>query len=81
MSPTRCSIRPSNYMTATAPFSPANDNWKSDQQTEIEATGIPPTDHAESAIVMPLAPGAYTAIEIGKNDTSGVGLVEVYNLH
>jgi hypothetical protein len=59
----------------------ANDNWKSDQQTEIEATGIPPTDDAESAIVMPLAPGAYTAIEAGKNGTSGVGLVEVYNLH
>ena len=58
-----------------------NDNWKSDQQTEIEATGIPPTDDAESAIVMSLGPGAYTAIESGKNETSGVGLVEVYNLH
>jgi len=59
----------------------ANDNWKSDQQTEIEATGIPPTDDAESAIVMQLGPGAYTAIEAGKDGTSGVGLVEVYNLH
>lgn len=59
----------------------SNDDWKSDQQTEIEATGIPPTDDAESAIVMPLGPGAYTAIESGKNQTTGVGLVEVYNLH
>ncbi len=59
----------------------ANDNWKSDQQAEIEATGVPPTNDAESAIVMTLSPGAYTAIESGKNDTTGVGLVEVYNLH
>jgi len=59
----------------------ANDNWKSDQQAAIEATGIPPTDDAESAIVMTLAPGAYTAIESGVGDTTGVGLVEVYNLH
>jgi sugar lactone lactonase YvrE len=58
-----------------------NDAWKSDQQTEIEATGIPPTDDAESAVVLPLGPGAYTVIEAGKNGTSGVGLVEVYNLH
>ena len=59
----------------------SNDDWKTDQQTEIEATGIPPTDDAESAIVMPLGPGAYTAIESGKNQTTGVGLIEVYNLH
>ena len=58
-----------------------NDNWKSTQQAEIEATGVPPTDDAESAIVMLLEPGAYTAIESGKNGTTGVGLVEVYNLH
>ena len=51
------------------------------QTTEIEATGIPPTDDAESAIVLPLGPGAYTAIEAGKNGMTGVGLVEVYNLH
>lgn len=59
----------------------ANDNWKSDQQTEIEATGVAPTNDAESAIVTTLAPGAYTAIEAGKDGGTGVGLVEVYNLH
>ncbi|MGH8095062.1 MAG: NHL repeat-containing protein [Chthoniobacterales bacterium] len=58
-----------------------NDNWKSDQQTEIEATGVPPTNDAEAAIVANLAPGEYTAIESGKNGGSGVGLVEIYNLH
>ncbi|MBA3353111.1 MAG: hypothetical protein H0U23_11960, partial [Blastocatellia bacterium] len=57
-----------------------NDNWKDTQQTEIEATGLPPTDDNESAILQTLAPGAYTAILRGVNDTTGVGLVEVYNL-
>lgn len=44
------------------------------------ATGIPPTNNLESAILETLAPGAYTAIVKGNNDTSGVGLVEVYDL-
>ena len=63
----------------------SNDNWKtrpdgSSQQAEIEATGIPPTNDLESALVKTLAPGNYTAIMRGKNNTTGVGLVEVYNL-
>jgi hypothetical protein len=58
----------------------ANDNWKSDHQAEIEATTLPPTKDAESAIVQTLAPGNYTAIVKGVGDTTGVGLVEVYNL-
>ena len=58
----------------------SNDDWKSTQQTEIETTGIPPTDDHESALIATLAPGSYTAIVRGKNDTTGVGLVEAYNL-
>jgi hypothetical protein len=62
-----------------------NDDWKtrpdgSSQQAEIEATTIPPTADAESAIVQSLAPNNYTAIVRGKNNTTGIGLVEVYNL-
>ncbi len=63
-----------------------NDNWKindqtgQSQQAEIEATTIPPTNDLESALVATLAPGNYTAIVRGKNSTTGVGLVEVYNL-
>ena len=57
-----------------------NDNWKAAQQAEIEATGIPPTSDAEAAIVATLAPGAYTALVAGKDNTTGVGLVEVYDL-
>jgi hypothetical protein len=58
----------------------SNDNWKDIQQTEIEATTIPPTNDLESAIVATLSPGPYTAIVRGKNDATGVALVEAYNL-
>jgi hypothetical protein len=58
-----------------------NDNWKQAQATEIQGTGIPPTDDFESAIVATLAPGAYTAIVRGNGDSSGVALVEAYDLN
>jgi hypothetical protein len=57
-----------------------NDDWQSDQQQEITATGLAPPDIHESAIVQTLQPGNYTAIVRGKNNTSGIALVEVYNL-
>ncbi|MFL6531067.1 MAG: PQQ-dependent sugar dehydrogenase [Chthoniobacterales bacterium] len=57
-----------------------NDNWRSDQQTEINASGFAPTNDAESAIIRTLTPGAYTAIIRGVNNTTGIGLVEVYRL-
>ncbi len=62
-----------------------NDNWKTksdgtSQQAEIEATTIPPTNDLESAIVMTLSPGTYSAILAGKNGGTGVGVVEVYDL-
>ena len=62
-----------------------NDNWKirsdgSSQQAEVETTTIPPTDDRESAVVSTLSPGSYTAIVRGKNNSTGIGLVEVYNL-
>jgi hypothetical protein len=57
-----------------------NDDWKATQRTEIEATGLPPTDDAESAVLNKLAPGPYTAIVRGKKNSVGIGLVEVYNL-
>lgn len=57
-----------------------NDNWRDSQEAEIQATGIPPNDDRESAIVRVLSSGNYTAIVRGKSDSTGVGLVEVYNL-
>jgi hypothetical protein len=58
-----------------------NDNWKDTQQGEIIATGLAPTNDKESAIVRTLAPGNYTAIVRGRNNTIGVALVEVYGLN
>jgi len=57
----------------------SNDNWKDSQQAEIQATGLAPTDDRESVIAATLPPGSYTVIVRGKNSTSGVGLVEVFN--
>ena len=59
----------------------ANDNWKSAQQTQIEATRLAPPNDAESAIAITLAPGSYTAIVTGVNNTTGNALVEVYGLN
>ena len=58
-----------------------DDNWKDSQEAEIQATGFAPSNDLESAIVATLAPGNYTAIVRGKNDTIGVALVEVYGLN
>jgi NHL repeat len=58
----------------------ANDNWKENQKAEIEATGLAPTNDAESAITALLSPGSYTAVVRGKGDTTGVALVELYSL-
>jgi hypothetical protein len=58
----------------------SNDNWRDTQEAEIAATGIPPPNDAESAILETLAPAAYTAIVRGKNETTGLALVEIYAL-
>jgi hypothetical protein len=57
-----------------------NDNWRDSQQDALKATTIPPTNDYDSAIVSTLAPGAYTAVLAGKGGTTGVGVVEVYDL-
>ncbi len=57
-----------------------NDNWRDTQEQEIIATGIPPTDNLESAIVASLAPGKYTGVVRGNGHPVGVALIEVYDL-
>ena len=57
-----------------------NNNWRDTQETEIEATGLAPSNNLESAIVAMLPPGAYTAVVRGNNGGTGVGLVEAYDL-
>jgi hypothetical protein len=67
----------------------SNDNWQhtiiggiitSDQVAAIRASGHAPGDPSESAIIANLPPGNYTAIVRGVNNTTGVALVEVYDL-
>jgi hypothetical protein len=60
-----------------------NDNWKTksdgtNQQAAIQATGLAPSFDVESAILITLQPGKYTAHLRGNNGTTGVGLVEIY---
>jgi hypothetical protein len=67
----------------------SNDNWQHtiiggvitrNQAVDIRNSGYAPTDPRESAIIATLPPGNYTAIVRGVNNTTGVGLVEVYDL-
>ena len=59
----------------------ANDDWKSTQQAQIEATGLAPAHDAEAAIVITLPAGSYTAIVTEVHSTVGNALVEVYGLN
>jgi Passenger-associated-transport-repeat len=59
-----------------------NDDWMDDpvQEAAILATGLAPSNSLESAIDTTVNPGAYTAVMRGKNNTLGIGLIEVYDL-
>ena len=60
----------------------ANDDWRTGgQEPQITATGVPPSDDRESAVVATINPGSYTAIIRGKDGRTGVALVEVYVLN
>ena len=67
----------------------SNDNWQttiiggiitSNQVQDIQNSGHAPGDASESAIIADLPPGNYTAIVRGVNNTTGVALVEAYDL-
>ncbi len=68
---------PDSFVTIT------NDNWRDDpvQEQLIKDTWIPPTNDLESAIHATLVPGAYTAVFRGKDNSEGIGLVEIYDLN
>jgi hypothetical protein len=57
-----------------------NDNWRSTQEQQILDTNLAPTDDREAAIVATLSPGRYTAIVRGANNSTGIALIEIYNL-
>ncbi len=59
-----------------------NDNWQDDiNAIDVQKNGLAPPNPLESAIVLHLPAGAYTAIVRGANGGTGVGLAEVYTLH
>ena len=61
----------------------ANNNWKDNtpaQQLDITSNQLAPSNDLESAIVATLQPGTYTAVIRGQDNTSGVGLLEVYDV-
>jgi hypothetical protein len=57
-----------------------NEGWRSDQEGQIQATGLAPGDDLEPAIIATLNPGNYTAILSGTNDGTGLGILELYDL-
>ncbi len=60
----------------------SNDDWNvSMQQTEIANSGLAPSSNLESAIIWTLTPGQnYTAVVRGTNNTTGIGVVEAFDL-
>jgi hypothetical protein len=65
---------------ANAALLAQDDDWRMYQEQSLIDSGLAPTDDRESAMILYLPPGAYTAIVRGKDNTTGVGLVEVYNV-
>jgi len=59
----------------------ANDNWKDSQQAEIQSLGLAPNDNREAVIVTTLPPATYTALLTGKGGTTGIGLLEIYDVN
>lgn len=61
----------------------SNDDWQDDPAAagQMAALGLAPQDPKESGIYQSLPPGAFTAILAGKNGGTGIGLVEIYNVH
>lgn len=59
----------------------SNDDWRDGQPEALVALGLAPTKESEAAVLVRLPAGAYTAIIRGKDDKTGVGLIEMYNLH
>ena len=60
----------------------SNDNWQDNiNAIDIQKNGLSPTNQRESALVLHLPAGTYTAVVRGANGGTGVGLAEVYTLH
>ena len=58
----------------------SNNDWRTTQEREIRDTGLAPADNAEAALITILPPGATTAHLRGNNNSTGIGLIEIYEL-
>ena len=58
----------------------SNNNWRDTQASAISNTTLQPTNDLESAILMPLHGGSFTAIVGSATGAPGTAVVEVYNL-
>lgn len=58
----------------------SNNDWREAQESEIQASGIPPNNDREAAVITSLPAGNYTALVRGRDGATGVALVEVYNI-
>jgi hypothetical protein len=58
----------------------SNNNWKDSQPAAITGAGLAPANDLESAILIDLAPGNYTAVVSSVTAAAGIGLVEAYHL-
>jgi hypothetical protein len=59
----------------------SNDNWpENSNAAEIVTSGLAPANPNESALLLSVAPGSYTAVLRGKGGSTGIGLVEIYDL-
>lgn len=58
-----------------------NNDWQEDpaQAAELSAAGLAPSDPLESGIAATLPPGLYTALLAGFDNSTGNGVVEVYD--
>jgi hypothetical protein len=75
-----CDLRINGTDYVTRRSNAPSDDGKTDQQQELENTGLQPTNDLEAAIVVTIQPGQYTAQVRGKNETTGIGVVQVYFL-
>jgi hypothetical protein len=57
-----------------------NDDWRDTQQAELQAVGLAPEEDRDAAILTRLQAGAYTAIVRGAANSTGIAVVELYNL-
>src|SRR5262249_34697689 len=58
----------------------SNDDWMAGPDADLIRQTLPPPNPLESAIIVTLAPGDYTAIVSGYSGLAGVALVELYDL-